>query len=243
MPSPSSWNLAGDELLLVGALSAAYAVALRFHPASRARIGAFAGSMALVVAASVTPLATLAVEYLLVAHLVQNVVFAEWAPGLAVAGLSAGTAAAIARIPGFRFAVHPFVALPLWVGTYAVWHIPALYVAALERHWLLHLEHACYGISGFLFWWPVLQSVPRAVSWGGRAAYLFAAFVLASPLGLLLGLLPRAIYDFYVEAPRVSGLDPLQDQQIGGFLMAGAEAVVFFVGFVFCFQRFVREES
>ena len=30
----------------------------------------------------------------------------------------------------------------------------------------------------------------------------FAAFVLASPLGLLLALIPRAIYSFYAHAPR-----------------------------------------
>ena len=40
---------------------------------------------------------------------------------------------------------------------------------------------------------------------GAKAAYLFAAFVLASPLGLLLALIPSAVYDFYRDAPRRLG--------------------------------------
>ena len=35
--------------------------------------------------------------------------------------------------------------------------------------------------------------------------YLFAAFVLGSPLGLLLALLPHAVYDFYDARARASG--------------------------------------
>ena len=46
---------------------------------------------------------------------------------------------------------------------------------------------------------------PRRLASGVRAGYAFASFVLASPIGLLLALLPRPIYDFYVDAPRASG--------------------------------------
>ena len=66
---------------------------------------------------------------------------------------------------------------------------------------------------------------------GAKAAYLFAAFVLASPLGLLLALIPRAIYPFYVHAPRTWGPRPLVDQQIAGVTMAAEEAIVFFGAF------------
>ena len=42
---------------------------------------------------------------------------------------------------------------------------------------------------------------------GNRAIYLFAAFVLASPLGLLLALIPSAVYHFYTTR-RASGASP-----------------------------------
>jgi cytochrome c oxidase assembly factor CtaG len=92
-------------------------------------------------------------------------------------------------------------------------------------------------------WWSVFQDEPWHLPSGGKAAYLFAAFVLASPLGLLLALLPSPIYDTYVSAPRLWGLDPIEDQQIGGTLMAVSEAIVFFGLLAYFFLRFMAEED
>ena len=85
--------------------------------------------------------------------------------------------------------------------------MPSVYDTAL-RHpdSLLHLEHLCYVLAGCLLWWPVIQSAPHQLSTGGRAVYVFAAFVLASPLGLLLTLLPSPVYAFYEHAPRLGAL-------------------------------------
>jgi cytochrome c oxidase assembly factor CtaG len=136
---------------------------------------------------------------------------------------------------------HPLVALPIWLATYYAWHIPAAYDTAL-RHpsTLLHLEHLCYFATGLLVWWPVLTGRLDA---GSSAAYLFAAFALASPLGLLLALIPRAVYSFYVQAQRVWGWSPLTDQQVAGLTMAAEEAVVFFGAFAFYFVRFMRRDA
>src|SRR3712207_4371216 len=111
-PSPWSWDAAWDELAVVAAMCVAYALAVRRFRASGPRIAAFAGAQLLVVAASVTPLATLALHYLLSAHLLQNVVLAEWAPALAVLGLSAPMASRLARIGLVRALTRPLVALP-----------------------------------------------------------------------------------------------------------------------------------
>jgi len=78
---------------------------------------------------------------------------------------------------------------------------------------------------------------------GAKAAYLFAAFVLASPLGLLLALIPRAIYPFYVHAPRTWGPSPLGDQQIAGVTMAAEEALVFFGAFAGYLRRVLADEQ
>jgi cytochrome c oxidase assembly factor CtaG len=243
MPSATSWHAAWAEVALVLVLAGVYAVAARRYKPSRTRIAAFAGSVSLLLLVSVTPLATIALHYLLAAHLVQNVVMAEWAPALAVAGLSAEMAAALARYRPVRAATHPLVALFTWLGAYGFWHAPAVYDYALRHAFALHLEHTTYFMAGALLWWPVLQDAPRNLSSGARAVYLFAAFVLASPIGLLLALLPEPIYDYYVEAPRLWGLTPLEDQQIAGVLMTVSEAVVFFAIFAFFFVRFMAEEE
>jgi putative membrane protein len=242
-PSPWSWPAAWVELAAVAALAAAYFVAARRHRPSRGRIACFAAALALIVAVSATPVATLALHYLLTAHLVQNVALAEWIPLLLAASVPPALAARLGDHAPFRQLTAPVVALPLWLAGYALWHVPAAYDAALEHRALLYLEHLTYLATGVLLWWAVLQSHPWRLSAGAKAAYLFAAFVFASPLGLLLALLPTPLYDFYVDAPRIRDLSPLTDQQLAGTGMAVSEAIVFFTAFAIFFVRFMSEEE
>jgi putative membrane protein len=242
-PSPWTWQAAWVELGAALALTVAYLLAARRYRPSRVRIAAFAVALLLFLAVTVTPLGTLALHYVLWAHLVQNVALAEWIPLLLVAAVPSELAGVFAGFRVVRALTRPLVALPLWLGGYLLWHVPAFYEAALEQHALLHLEHLTYLVTGLLLWWPVLQSQPWSLSSGAKAAYLFAAFVFASPLGLLLALLPRPVYDFYVEAPRLRELSPLADQQIAGITMALSEAVVFFTAFTVYFVRFMAEEE
>ena len=67
--------------------------------------------------------------------------------------------------------------------------------------------------------------------------------MLASPLGLLLALVQRPVYSFYVHAPRTWGPAPLADQQIAGVTMAAEEAAVFFAVFTLYLLRFLRDEQ
>lgn len=242
-PSPWTWDPAWDELAAAAAVTAAYALAVRRYGASPLRLAAFAASQLLVLAVFVTPIGTLSLNYLLSAHLFQNVALAEWAPALAVLGVSPAIARALARHRVVRALTHPFVALPFWLGTYGVWHIPAVYDAALRNGALLHLEHANYFLAGLMLWWPVFQAEPHDLSSARKAVYVFAAFLLASPVGLFLALLPEPIYAFYEEAPRIWGISALTDQQIAGVIMAGTEAVVFFAVFAVYVLRFLAEEA
>jgi cytochrome c oxidase assembly factor CtaG len=234
-----------EALVLVPTLAVGYALALRRHPAPPWRVACFAAALALLLLAFATPLQTLALHYLLTAHLLQNVVLAEWAPALLLLGLPKGAAAGLGRLRPVSILTLPYVALPLWIVTTFTWHVPWAYQAALRRpDWLLVVEHLCYLAAGLALWWPVLQDVPRRLSDGARAAYLFGAFVVASPLGLLLALLPTSVYPFYGHAPsRVFGLSVLTDQQLAGVTMATEQAVVFFAASAFFFARFLRDEE
>lgn len=242
---PYAWSWNPEALVFVPLLTAAYAVAVRRFFAPRWRIACFLAGMGLVLAVSVTPLETLALEYLLVVHLLQNVVLAEWAPLLVVLGLPVALAAWLTRPRAVRVATHPAVALPLWLANYMLWHLPWIYDAALRHpHSLLHLEHALYFLTGVAMWWSVVQDEPHRLGPGARAGVVFAAFVLGSPIGFVIALVPSAIYDFYVDAPeRLWGLSALADQQLGGILMALEQAVVFFAVFAYWFFRFLAEEE
>ena len=231
-------------MILPGLTGAYWVGAQRLGGVPRWRAACFMTAIVLLLVVSVTPLHTLAVQRLLVVHLLQNVVLAEWAPLLAVLGLTPAMAAWLGALPGARALTHPLVALPIWLGNYALWHVPVVYDAALRSpHGLLHLEHALYFATGVLFWWPVVQDVPRRVGSGARAGYVFAAFVLASPIGLVLALVPEPVYEFYEEAPRTWGLSALTDQQLAGILMAFEQSIVFFVVFAYWVVRFFAEQD
>jgi putative membrane protein len=237
---PHSWSLHWDVLLAIGVLTASYLWSQRRWPANTTRRVAFDVAVILLLAVYVTPLHTIALHYLLSVHLLQNVVTAEWAPGLVVFALGPSFARELERFAAVRVVTHPLFALPLWLATYFVWHVPAVYDTALAHQGsLLHLEHVTYFVAGVLMWWPVIHG---RLSDGAKALYLFVAFVLASPLGLLLALLPRPVYGFYKDAPQLWGLSDLADQQIAGITMAVEQAIVFFAVFAYYFMRFLRTE-
>jgi putative membrane protein len=242
---PYRWSWNPEALFLVPLLTVAYFLALRRFPAPRWRIACFVTAMVLLLLVTITPLETIAMNYLLVIHLLQNVVLAEWAPLLVVLGIPPTFAATLSRPGLVRTLTHPAVALPLWLANYMLWHLPWLYDTALENpHSLLHLEHALYFATGVAMWWSVVQDEPHRFGAGIRAGVVFAAFILGSPIGLVLALVPDAVYDFYVDAPeRLWGLSALEDQQIAGILMAVEQASVFFAVFALYFLRFLAEEE
>lgn len=205
--------------------------------AIRARLIPLVAALALIFLAFATKLQPFAVHTFLWAHLLQNVVLAEWAPALLVLAVPSAVAA---RARGFAF-FRPLVALPFWLVTYFAWHLPWIYDFALRHpHSLLHVEHLTYLLAGVCLWWPVVHGRHSS---GAKAAYLFGAFVLASPLGLVLALFPRPVYSFYAHASRTWGPAPESDQQIAGVTMAAEEALVFFAVFAVYLSRFLREEQ
>ena len=229
-------HLSAEAVGLAPALVVAYALVTRTERLDLRRVAAAVVGIALIVAAFATELQPLALHTFLWAHLLQNVVLAEWAPALLVFAVPPALGRRAARLR-----VQPYVSLPAWLLTYVVWHLPWVYDFALRHpHSLLHLEHLMYLVAGFALWWPVIHG---RYSSGAKAAYLFAAFLLASPIGLVLALVPRPIYSFYEHAPRTWGPGPLGDQQLAGVTMAVEQAVVFFAVFTLYLLRFLAEEQ
>jgi cytochrome c oxidase assembly factor CtaG len=243
----SPWAPTFEPLfIVVGAVSAwAYARAAKNDPPGRARIAAFATGILLIVLALNSPLETIAVDYLLLFHLLQNVIISDWAPPLLILGLTPGMRSTIAERGGrpFAFVTRPTIALPAWlVGWYAV-HLAGIYEAALRNPVLLNVEHLFMIAIGLLFWWPVLSDAPRAVPTLGRIAYIFAAFVGSAFLGLALTFAPP-LYAYYEDLPlRLWGISAAQDQNLGGILMTTEQAIVFFAMIVWLLVVLFREED
>jgi cytochrome c oxidase assembly factor CtaG len=245
MTSPWSWTFEPLFLVLGGAALWTYARAARRESPGRARAVAFCGGIALIVLALNSPLETIAVEYLVLFHLLQNVIISDWAPPLLILGLTPAMQSAIARRGGRPFAsvTRPVIALPVWlVGWYAV-HLGGVYDAALRQPALLNLEHLFMIGIGLLFWWPVLSDAPRSVPTLGRIAYVFTAFFGSAFLGLALTFAPP-LYGYYESRPeQLWGISAAKDQNLGGILMTSEQALIFFAMITWLLVRLFREED
>ena len=82
----------------------------------------------------------------------------------------------------------------------------------------------------------------RACARGSELIYLFGAFVAASPVSLALAL-THPQYSFYVHAPRLWGISPLEDQQLGAIAMAIEQAAILFGACSVVFFRMLAEDE
>ena len=218
MLSPWSFTFEPAFLVLAAVAVVLYVRAWRRAPGPGWRAWCFGAGIALVVVALNSPLGTIAIEYLVLFHLLQNVMIGDWAPPLLLLGLTTGMREAIAARGGrwFESVTRPAVALPTWLVGWYVVHLGAVYDAAVRDPLLLALEHAFLIAIGLLFWWPVVCDVPRAAATLTRIGYVFSAFVFSAFLGLALTFSPP-VYDYYETRPeRLWGITAEQDQNLGG---------------------------
>jgi cytochrome c oxidase assembly factor CtaG len=245
-PSASSFSFEPLFLVLAAALVYGYVrLAKSVERPSRSRAGLFVLGAVLIATSLNSPLETIAVHYLLVVHLLQNVMIADWAPPLLVLGLTPAMRAAVAAGGGRTLAVftRPRVALPLWLAVWYGVHLPAFYDYALRHPLLLNLEHGALIFAGLAFWWPVFSNEPNRLSTAVRLAYLGVAYAASAFLSLALIFSSRAFYSFYEAAPRLWGLSPQKDQNLGGILMNAEQMAVFFVAMSYFLLRLLSEEE
>jgi cytochrome c oxidase assembly factor CtaG len=209
-------------------------------PTSTARRASFATGLLLIAVALFSPLEHIALTSLLSVHLLQNVILADWAPPLLLLGLSPAMVAAAERHRVVRAVTAPPVALAYWLAAWYFLHVPVVYGYALTHRWALGCEHLIFLTSGLAFWWPVLS--PFRMRAAAKLIYLFAAFIAASPVSLALAL-TQPQYSFYVHAPRLWGISPLEDQQLGAITMAIEQAAIMFAACSIVFFRMLAEDE
>jgi cytochrome c oxidase assembly factor CtaG len=239
--SPTDFSWEPLFLGLAAIVAAVYTYISRRQPPSHGRIVLFAAGLLLIAASLNSPLETIAAHYLLLVHLLQNALIADLAPPLVILGLTPAMRAAVTRAGGrpLDALTRPQVALPLWLLAWYGTHAAGFYDWALRSGWALNLEHAILIAAGFLFWWPLLSgrlSTPVAL------AYLAVAFVGSSFLGLALIFSTTPFYDYYKHTPRLWGLSPSRDQNLGGILMNAEQTLVFLTAIAYYLWRLLEEE-
>jgi len=211
------------------------------------RAVAFAGGLALVFVALISPVDALG-EQLFVVHMVQHILILDLAAILLIVGLTrvllrpvTRRLVALERTAG-PFG-HPVFAVVLYAGGMILWHLPAAYDAALENPVLHALEHLTFAAGGLLYWWHLLSPIRSRHRLGGLGpvAYMVTTKLAVGLLGIVLTFSPEALYDFYARQPRHWGLSPLTDQSLGGALMALEQSLVMGTALVVLFIRQLGE--
>ncbi|HUL63382.1 MAG TPA: cytochrome c oxidase assembly protein [Burkholderiaceae bacterium] len=118
----------------------------------------------------------------------------------------------------WRFVTQPLVAWTLHALALWIWHLPALFDAALASEWVHALQHFSFLATALLFWWSVLGAA-NGTQQGIALLSLFTTMVHSGALGALLALSSVAWYPAYANSAPAFGLSALDDQQLGGLLM------------------------
>ena len=114
------------------------------------------------------------------------------------------------------------VSWSLYVLNLWAWHHPYMYQLALRNEWFHDLQHILFFGTALLFWWPIVNPAPTlhgSISYGFRIAYLVAATLQNTLLGMAISLPERVLYPFYATVPKLRALAPIDDQALGGGIM------------------------
>ena len=211
---------------------------------------AFAGAMLALLAALVSPIDGLGEDYLFSAHMFQHVLLGDIAPLLLLLSLSRVILRPVTRrLMGVERALgplaSPITAIVIWLGTMYLWHIPALYDAAIQ-HPLVHaLEHLSFFAAGIALWWPLVQPIPMRHGLTGLQplAYIAGAKGGLAALGLVLAWSSTAFYPFYEDAPRIWGLTAVEDQNVAGVIMMVEQSLTLVIVLVWVFVRMLTRSE
>src|ERR1041384_5631250 len=171
------------------------------------------------------PLHDLSDTYLFSAHMAQHLLLTLVFPPLLLYGTPAWVVRPLLeprRVMALaRVVTRPLPAAIIFTAPIVIWHAPALYEAALRNHNLHILQHLVFLATATIMWWPVLSPVPELprIPHLLQMLYLFLLGIPMSVTGALITLSDSVLYPLSAAAPRVGGLSPLDDQQIGGLLM------------------------
>ena len=234
----TAWSFDPGPLVLAAVAVAFYGqafVRLRRRSAAHAPFGhalLFLAGVLVSLLALVSPVDRIGEDQLLAAHMLQHLLLGDLGPLLLVLGVRGALAVfilppavlrAVARPPVRRllsFLLRPAVSFGLWLGIMAVWHVPAVYDAALANPALHALEHACFAFAGLLAWTQIIDPTRRGrLSVGQRAMFAFAMLV-ASGLGAEVLVAVHPLYPYYVQvANRPFGWTAGEDQSRAALLM------------------------
>ena len=248
----TAWDF--DPSVIIGCLALAilYAIACR---SDFSRAGWFLLDDIVMLLALISPLDVLADDYLFSAHMLQHMLLVLAVPPLLILAVPRQLARSVVRVHALgaieRALRNPPVAWTLGMVALWIWHLPRLYDATLASEALHIFEHLTFLVTATIFWWPILSPLEDSrMSHGAAFAYLGAAMLSTTVLGILITFAPVGVYAAYLhphdglgilDALRHSwGLSTEADQQLGGLLMWVPGGLVYLCAIMAVLARWYR---
>jgi putative membrane protein len=232
----NTWDWEPSVIIGCAALAIGYLALVRQRGLNRAPY--FLAGVLLLLLDLVSPIDTLADQYLLSAHVVQHFLLGLVIPPLLLLGTPPFELGRLNKLE--RVIAQPPVSWLLGVGTMLAWHVPVLFNAALANDGLHVFQHLSFLVTGTIFWWPILGPLRhRRLSTLPAVSYLFSACICCSLLGAFLTFGPEGLYPAYTG---YLGLDAKGDQQLAGLLMWVPGCFVYLSGILAAVRRWYGEE-
>jgi cytochrome c oxidase assembly factor CtaG len=219
-------------------------------PVSPARRFAFTLGLGFLLLALATPLDQVADEYLFSAHMLQHLLVTLATAPLLLVGTPGWLLRALLQATHLtrlaRWTLHPLIAYGLFNVVFSAAHLPAFYELTLHNELLHAAEHLVFLVTAIIMFMPVLSPLPDVLPrYHGLAQvlYLFLQTVPATLVGALLAIASGPYYPTYALAPRITGLSPLEDQQLGGLLMWVGTGFYFLIASAVAFFAWANREE
>jgi putative membrane protein len=189
-------------------------------------------------------------EQLMTVHMIQHLLIADVVPICFIVALTKWILRPVTRhVHRIERAAgpfgHPAFGVVAYVGAMWLWHVPAMYDAALEHPFIHGLEHLSFFGAGLLYWWHLLSPIRSRMRLGGIGPILYMAStkILVGFLGVLLAFAPEVLYSFYDHGGERWGLSPIDDQHVAGLVMALEQSLVMGVALAYLFFRMLAESE
>jgi cytochrome c oxidase assembly factor CtaG len=248
-----AWDLKPTVIFGSAALFFAYLWVVRFRMNRKTAL--FGSGVLLMLLTLIGPLDFLGDNYLFSAHMLEHILFYLAVPPLLLLGLPPAPVQSLLSIEIAakieRFLRKPTIAWLLAVGVMWLWHLPALYNAALNNEGIHAAEHLSLLVTGTIFFWPIftpLQSYRLSPIIG--AVYIFTAMSANMILGILLTYSPLGYYPTYMRSSDGIGLfrlirsvwklDPQSDLNLGGMFMWIIGGLLYFASLLVVISRLYR---
>ena len=252
----TDWSIHPSTVVGVATLGALYVWRARRadprlgeQPPSRPRQAAFFGGLLTIFLSLNGPLHDLSDGYLFSAHMVQHLLLTLLAMPLLLLGVRGWMLRPLLERPALgavaRRLTTPAACFLIFNIVVAAWHLPPVYNLAMAHHPVHIVQHLMFMAAAVLMWWPLMSPVgelPR-LPYPGQMLYCFLMSIPMSIIAIYVAMADQVLYPAYAAAPRVWGISPMQDQQIGGLIMWVPGGLFFLVIMSVVFFKWAGQEN